>query len=611
MRRRSKSGWLAAGGAAAILGSPSFAVAGTVTGEVRRASLPNDAIANTRVTIFDASMAFFIEARTDLAGVYSISNVPSGTYQIGCAARRFEYVQQALVVGSGDLQRNFSLSPESHQGRWDVIGNTAPEVLDATAIGVLLPNGNIFYCHDTVDPILFNPVNGTKTFPSSSGLPSGCMNGSVLQDGKAIFVGGQDGEDPGNFVDAVPWVKTYIQSDDMWQRLADLQLSVGRWYPGLARLADGSFLVMGGGTCCQAVRTSTCERFDLNTQTWSFTGSMLDPVEFPPSALLYTGEVLATWSQPQLYNPITGQWRATGSFNQPTRGWPNHCDHSIVVLEEGRVLAIGIRKESPSNTNMGEIYNPSTETWSITSNPGLVRFQSEVVQLPDGRVLVAGGETQVNSPPVPTSLGIVKWTDLYDPVIDSWRRVADMNWFREYHAVTLLVPDGRVLTTGGTRIKFQVGPTSNDIEAFSPPYLFRGVRPQITSISTTTPSRGAALTLNIAPATQLTSVVLLGAQTTTHWVDGGVPRRLILPFTQIGGQVETTLPTDPNVLPLGHYMVFTMVDDIPSIGVMVQVVEATQAIPALSASGVAAAALLMVGAAAWILKRRSLEGSAW
>ncbi|MBI1827256.1 MAG: DUF1929 domain-containing protein [Planctomycetes bacterium] len=590
---------------AAILGSPSFTDAATVTGEVRRSTPPNDPIANARVTVFDAGLAFFREARTDLAGAYSIPNVPSGNYQVGCAALHFAYLESPASVSSGALQRDFSLGLETQQGRWDIIGTTEPEVLDGTDIGVLLSNGSIFYCHDTVDPILFNPVNGSKTFPSGSGLPSGCMNGSMLEDGKVIFVGGQNGEDPGNFVDAVPWVKTYSQPNDTWQRLADLQLSVGRWYPGLARLADGSLLVMGGGTCCQAVRTNTCERFDLNTQTWSFTGSMLDPVEFPPSALLYTGEVLATWSRPQLYNPGTGLWRATGAFNQPTRGWPNHCDHSIVVLEDGRVLAIGIRQESPSNMNMGEIYDPSTGTWTLTSNPGLLRFQSEVVQLPDGRILVAAGETQAIPPPVPTSLGIVKWTDLYDPGTDFWRRVADMNWFREYHAVTLLIPDGRVLTTGGTRIKFQVGPTSNDIEAFSPPYLFRGVRPQITSVSTNTLGRGASLTLNITPETQITSIALMGTQTTTHWVDGGVPRRLVLPMSQTGAQVVATLPADPNVLPLGHYMVFAMVDDIPSNGIIVQIVEATQAIPALSSKGIVTTAVIVIVSATWILCRRS------
>ena len=139
-----------------------------------------------------------------------------------------------------------------------------------------------------------------------------------------------------------------------------------------------------------------------------------------------------------------------------------------------------------------------------------------------------------------------------------------MTWYREYHAVTLLVPDGRVLTTGGTRIKFQYGPTSADIEGYSPPYLFRGVRPQLSSLSDASPARGQAVRFRVFPATRLTSVVLMGTQTTTHWVDGGIPRRLVLPVSQVGSLAEVTMPLDPNLAPLGWYMLFGMVDDIPS-----------------------------------------------
>lgn len=397
------------------------------------------------------------------------------------------------------------------------------------------------------------------------------MNAVLRDDGRVMMVGGQNPSDPGSFGNAIPWVKAYTTSTNSWAWLPNLQLAAGRWYPGLARLHDGSVLVMGGGMAPNAVRTATCERFNLTTQTWSFTGSMLNPSEFTPSALLYNGKVLITWSPPQIYNVQTGQWSATGNFVQPNRGWPNHSDHSLCLLADGRALAIGVRKANTANNTMGEIYNPSTATWSLTSNPGLVRLQPEVVQLPDGRIFVGAGETEVNPPPVPNTLGIVKWCDLYDPATNTWRRMADMNWFREYHAVTLLVPDGRVITTGGTRIKFQVGPTSADIEAFSPPYLFRGVRPQITSISTVTPRRGATVALNIAPQTQLTSVVLIGSPITTHWVDAGNQRRLVFPVTQQGSAASVILPSDPNLLPLGHYMMFAMVDDIPSVSKIIRV----------------------------------------
>lgn len=551
-------------------------VAGTVNGHVEDASPSHDPVPNARVTLFDPSLVMFFEVRTDSAGDFSLGNVPAGSYRLGCAASRFAYVEDAVMVSSGNLTHDFSLPPEAHPGQWSVIGTTAPEFLDATDIAILLPSGKIFYCHDTTDPVLFDPVTGGRAFPNGSPSPQGCQNGSLLADGKTIMMGGQTPANPGSFTNAVRWVKTWDEPLQSWNLLPDLQHPTGRWYPGLARLADGSFLVMGGGTCCSAVRTNTCERFDLSTEAWSYTGSMMNPTEFPPCAFLYTGEVLATWWPPQLYNPQTERWRLTGNFNQPNRFWPGHSDHSLIVLADGRALAIGVVSGPNNNTVMGELYDPVTETWSLTSNPGLVRYQSEVVQLPDGRIFVGGGETEVEPPPVPDILGVVKWCDLYDPDNDSWRRVADMNWHREYHAVTLLIADGRVVTTGGTRIKFQVGPFSADIEAYSPPYLFRGVRPQITSISATDLPRGGQVSLNVFPATQLTNVVLMGAQTTTHWVDGGIPRRLVLPVQQNGATVTTALPTDANMIPLGYYMLFAMVDDLPSVGRFVKVVEAQE-----------------------------------
>ncbi|MBI4578966.1 MAG: DUF1929 domain-containing protein [Planctomycetes bacterium] len=545
--------------------------AGDLSGTVRRQD--GSVIPAARVTLFLPDLSFFREARTDAGGGYAFAAVPAGTYRLACSALNLEYQEVGIGVGSGGASNDFSLGPESHVGRWSIVGNTAPEFFDATDIGILRRDGKIFYCHDTVDPILFDPVTGQKSFSAGSSSEQGCMSGSLLADGRILMVGGQEGADPGSFRNAVPWVKTYAAETDSWQWLPPLQLSIGRWYPGLARLADGSFLAMGGGTRPNAARTATCERFDLSSQTWNYTGSMLNPCEFPPSALLFTGEVLATWSPPQLYNPASGEWRATGNFVQSLRGWPDHSDHSLVVLSDSRALAVGIRRGvDPGHNNfMGETYDPLSGTWTPTSNPGLLRFQTEVVQLPDGRVLAAGGESAISPPPAPNALGIVKWTDLYDPALNTWRRMADMSWFREYHAVTLLVPDGRVLTTGGTRIKFQYGPTSADIEAFEPPYLFRGVRPAVSALSSTVPVRGQELSFQVSPLLGVTNVVLMGTGSHTHWTDGVIPRRLVLPVLQDGSLVRVTLPSDPTVIPLGYYMLFAMVDDIPSVARIIRV----------------------------------------
>lgn len=530
-----------------------------------------DAIANARLTLFEPDLSFFAEVRSEANGAFEFGGVPAGEYSLGVAAIGFDYQEIDVDIGLDMVDVDFNLDPETHPGEWNVIGTTLPEFLDATDIGLLLPDGRIFYCHDTTDPILFDPATGAKVFPAGSGSPQGCMNGTLLPDGDPLMVGGQDGADPGNFTNAIPWVKSYDIDTDEWTEHADLQHKAGRWYPGLARFADGSMIAMGGGTAPNAERTDTCELLDLATMEWTYTGSLLNPSEFTPAALLYTGEVLATWWPAQLFDPEAEEWRATGQFQQPNRLWPGHSDHSLVVLADGRVAAIGVIAGPDENSDMVEIYDPATETWSVGSNPDLIRLQAEVAQLPDGRVFVGGGETEDPDPPVEDVLGIVKWTDLYDPIEDTWRRVADVPTFREYHGVTLLVPDGRVVVTGGTRIKFQVGPTSADIEAYSPPYLFRGVQPQIVSISDSTVRRGSTLEFEIFPDTQITSVVLMGLPAQTHWVNAGVRRRLVLQVEQNGVSVSATVPDDPNVSVLGSYMAFAMVDDIPSEAVVVRV----------------------------------------
>jgi galactose oxidase-like protein len=469
-------------------------------------------VGGARVTLFVPSLVSFHETRSASGGAYSFTGIPDGPMQLGVAAPGLAYEEVAVNVSAVPVVRDFDLTPETEPGSWNVIGNTLPEFFDATDIGILLDDGTIFFCHDTVDPIRFDPVTGLKTFPAGSPAAQGCMNATLLDGGQIIMIGGQDGSDPGDFVNGIPWVKAYSPQADGWQWLPWLQHKPGRWYPGLARLAGGALLVMGGGQSPNAARTQTCERFDPVTLQWAYTGSMLNPTEFPPSALLHTGRVLATWWPPQLYDPASGQWTATGGFVQADRGWPGHSDHSLIVLADGRALAVGVRGAGPAAA-MGEVY---------------------------------------------------------DPAADAWRRVADLNWFREYHAVTLLVPDGRVVTTGGTRIKFQYGPTTADIEAYSPPYLLRGVRPQIQKTSSTQPRRGEAVELDIFPQTQLTGVVLMGAQTTTHWVDGGIPRRIVLSVSQNGSAATFTLPADPNLAPLGRYLLFAMVDDIPSVALVIE-----------------------------------------
>jgi hypothetical protein len=152
-----------------------------------------------------------------------------------------------------------------------------------------------------------------------------------------------------------------------------------------------------------------------------------------------------------------------------------------------------------------------------------------------------------------------------------------MGDYREYHAITLLIPDGRVLTTAGVN-QPSVNPpadSNNSIEAFSPPYLFRGVRPRIDAVSATRLAHGTRFSLDVSLTNAVTSVVLIGMSAISHWMDGGVPRLLRLPFTQApqpgGVRVSAEAPGDPLDAPAGYYLLFVFVDDIPSVGRIVAI----------------------------------------
>ncbi|MEE9213051.1 MAG: carboxypeptidase-like regulatory domain-containing protein, partial [Phycisphaeraceae bacterium] len=144
-----------------IGGLISHVSAGSVSGMVQADGAP---VSNARVTLYVPSLSVFVETRTGVDGSFAFDNVPNGRKRLGVAAVGYDYQEVLIDVSDFPWVRNFALEPESQIGSWDIIGNTLPELLDATDIGILLADGTIFYCHDTVDPIRFDPLTGEKTF---------------------------------------------------------------------------------------------------------------------------------------------------------------------------------------------------------------------------------------------------------------------------------------------------------------------------------------------------------------------------------------------------------------------------------------------------------------
>lgn len=140
-----------------------------------------------------------------------------------------------------------------------------------------------------------------------------------------------------------------------------------------------------------------------------------------------------------------GVWETTGSLSVP------RYDHTTTLLESGEVLAAAGRRvagEEPITLlQSAELYNPLTETWSPTGSLAEARWSHTATLLQDGTVLVAGGfgdpyVAGSNSQPVLAS------AEIYDPDTGTWSPTGSLNTRRALHTATLLV-DGRVLVTGG------------------------------------------------------------------------------------------------------------------------------------------------------------------
>ena len=144
------------------------------------------------------------------------------------------------------------------------------------------------------------------------------------------------------------------------------------------------------------------------------------------------------------------------------------------MYDDGKIIYAG----GAYTTNTAETIdlNAATPVWRSTGSMANARRHLNLTVLPTGEVLATGGVggTLFND----TNKG-VHAAELWDPGSGQWTTLASSAITRGYHATSLLLPDGRVIHSGGG--DGAGAPQQNNAEIFSPPYLFRGSRPTITS----------------------------------------------------------------------------------------------------------------------------------
>jgi hypothetical protein len=230
---------------------------------------------------------------------------------------------------------------------------------------------------------------------------------------------------------------------------------------------------------------------------------------------------------------------------------------SAVMYEPGKILIVG--GDSPP-TNFAEVINLNAPApaWRTTAPMSQVRRQHNATLLPDGSVLVTGGHSgAVLDDSTQPRLETERWA----PHTETWTQLAPMGAYRGYHSVAVLLPDGRVLSAGGRGVK--------TMQVFSPPYLFKGARPVISSAPDAL-SYGQSFMLSTAQAASIAQVTLVRLASVTHSFDEN-QRFLRMSFQAGSESLSVTAPANPNLAPPGHYMMF-LVDSqgVPSVAKIVR-----------------------------------------
>src|SRR5215510_1197014 len=140
----------------------------------------------------------------------------------------------------------------------------------------------------------------------------------------------------------------------------------------------------------------------------------------------------------QLYDPASGTFSLTDR-----RKRIYHDGFGAAALTDGTVLFAGGAFEGVLASSGAELYDPASGSFRPTGNMTTGRYYHTATSLPDGTVLIAGGEGNPYSNPAATT-----GAEIYDPATGAFSRTGDMTTEHIYHKATLLL-DGRVLLTGG------------------------------------------------------------------------------------------------------------------------------------------------------------------
>lgn len=384
-------------------------------------------------------------------------------------------VATAIVIGSWRQESTLPTGPTGSLAVARGFGHAAVALRDGR---VLVVGG--WQGHSPVGSAeLWDPVTGTF---SATGSPEEARNhasATLLDDGRVLVAGGFAGQYE------YPW--NAVATAELWNPANGTFTATGSLVTARAghsaiRLADGRVVVTGNGPT---------EVWDPATGEFSQVGPAMGgegPAMGDRVIPLADGRILIIeGSSAKVWEPGSGSASDAGPLVE-ARG-----TSSATLLRDGRVLVVGGRaypgsgegggtvedgrfvivadRGSPSRLASAELWDPTTGQFTPTGSMTRGRIGHTATLLPDGRVLILGGEGVID---VAGNRGYRDFpgAELWDPDTGEFSAAPMLAQPRADHSAILLA-DGRVLVVGGQ------GPEVDDtfltsVEIYDPN---RSVRP--------------------------------------------------------------------------------------------------------------------------------------
>jgi hypothetical protein len=467
-----------------------------------------------------------------------------------------------------------SEGPPEVDGFWEPLVNIGEQAIHAIHLplsGKILVwayNGGATGGISGTGGAVYDPATGVVT-PISIPKPVFCAGHTHLADGRILIAGGQGARGGGQSMTLDPFTMTFSAPSDLHSI---------RFYPTLTLLDDGRVFTNSG----RGARSNIPEIYDPETNTWSQFGCVTNPISGRPDCTAVKKKIHfypRTIQSPDGSLFFAPASRTLYAYTLDLEGSGLYTEHAIgtatggkltpapgVYYAPGRLLRAGTDVYAPApnataDASIIDVSDPQNPTYRTITPMYYARNRNDMLLLADGTVLVSGGIRDAPCHPSENDPHVYH-PELWDPATEQWTVLGPMQAHRVYHATTILLRDGSVLSAGGE-------PRQKTSQIFRPPYLFWGPRPVITAAPAEV-EYGTTFEVETPDAASIAHVnaLKLGAVTHAYNQSQHLAR---LSFIAGVDRLTVSAPADGYEAPPGYYLLFLISNQgVPSVAEYVQ-----------------------------------------